>query len=140
MAGIFPFMEAPVRRQTGTALPVFREYAWDFDRDCLILANGSPLVVERNEAVKVWVYKVLNTPRFRYPAYTWSYGHELEELVGSAFTNRVLQAEAERRVREALLVNPYITSVSVVTAELVDSRLTIHVSMETVYGEVKMNV
>lgn len=140
MAGLFPFMDVPVKRQSGAALPVFREYAWDFSRDCLVLESGLPVVVERNEALKVWVYKVLNTPRFRYSAYTWSYGHGLEELVGSAYTNRVLQVEAERRVREAILVNPYITAVSVVTAELADSRLTIQVSMETVYGEVSMNV
>lgn len=155
MAGIFPFMETAVKRKSGAALPVFREYAWDFERDALILVNGSPTVVERKEALKVWIYKVLRTPRFRYPVYTWSYGHELEGLIGSAYTNgavqaetggggvytnRVMQVEAERRVREALLVNPYITGVSVADVELIGSRLTVEVAVETVYGEVKMNV
>ena len=39
-------------------LPLYKEYAWVFDTDKFIYDNaGNHVLVEGNEAVKVWIYK-----------------------------------------------------------------------------------
>ncbi|WP_438445914.1 DUF2634 domain-containing protein [Gorillibacterium sp. sgz5001074] len=139
MAGIFPFLN-PVPKQQSRELEVFREYDWDFENNQMKLLNGAPVVVERKEALKVWIFKALTTPRYRYLGYTWNYGHELEELIGSNYSPRVTQAEAERFIREALLVSPYITAVPGVEVQFIGDVLSIGVKVETVYGEVEVHV
>jgi hypothetical protein len=140
VAGIFPFMNVPSTVGTKKELPFFREYAWDFELNSMILVNGIPQVVEGREALKVWMYKALSTPRYRYLGYTWNYGSELEQLIGSSFTPAAVQTEAERYVREALLVSPYIRAVPKVSVVLESDCLSIQVQVDTVYGEVKVNV
>ena len=39
-------------------LPLYKEYAWDFDTDKFIYDNaGNHVLGEGNEAIKVWIYK-----------------------------------------------------------------------------------
>jgi hypothetical protein len=140
MPGIFPFLDIPSTASSTKTLETFREYAWDFENNCMKLVNGAPVVVEKNEALKVWIYKALTTPRYRYLGYTWSYGNELEDLIGTTFTAQAMQVEAERFVREALLVSPYIKSVPIVDVSGEGDQLTISVKVETVYGEVEVSV
>ncbi|MNC18793.1 hypothetical protein D3C75_667100 [compost metagenome] len=104
------------------------------------LVNGAPVVIEGQEALKVWIYKALFTARYRYLGYSPYYGSELEELVGSAYTPGATQLELTRYVREALTVNPYIMEVSQVEASFRGDRLEGSVTVETVYGEVKVDV
>jgi hypothetical protein len=140
MAGIFPFLNPVVSQAAASKLDTFREYAWDFKNNCLQLVNGAPVVVEKNEALKVWMYKALTTPRYRYVGYSWNYGHELEGVIGTTFTPQAVQSEAERYVREALLVSPYIKSVPSVDVAMDGDELTISAQVETVYGEVSISV
>ena len=35
-------------------------------------------IVEGLDAIKVWIWLALQTPRYRYPIYTWDYGNEFE--------------------------------------------------------------
>ncbi|RTE05484.1 DUF2634 domain-containing protein [Paenibacillus whitsoniae] len=141
MAGIFPFMDIPSEVKSQQTLGVFRELAWDFDNNKLILIDGAPVTVERTEALKVWIYKTLSTPRYRYAGYSWNYGTELEQLIGSSFTSGAKQAEAERMVREALLVSPYITGVANVSFDIeTGGLLKITAMVNTIYGEVAVSV
>ncbi|MDF2923179.1 MAG: phage protein [Paenibacillaceae bacterium] len=140
MAGIFPFLNAPGVGSVKKDLPMFREYAWDYEENGMQLVNGTPVILEGNEALRVWIYKALQTARYRHLGYTRSYGSELEKLIGSSYTLGATQIEVERYVREALLVNPYIRSVPQVKALLDGERLTGYVIVETVYGEVKADV
>ena len=59
-----------------TDLPIFQEYAWNFDNDTFIFEHGRHKIVTENEALKVWIYKTLKTERWRYRAYETSYGIE----------------------------------------------------------------
>jgi hypothetical protein len=139
MAGIFPFLN-PAPRQVSPVLEVFREYDWDCETNQLRLVNGAPVAVERKDALKIWIYKALATPRYRYLGYTRNYGSELEGLIGSTFSSRVTQVEAARYVREALLVSPYITSVPNVEVSSSGDQLFIKVKVNSVYGEVEVHV
>jgi phage baseplate assembly protein W len=140
MAGIFPFMEVPAAQAVKKELPLFRDCAWNFTENSMELVNGAPVIVEGNEALKVWIYKTLRTARYRHLGYSPNYGSELEELIGSAYTSRATQVELERYVREALLINPYIKAVSQAAVSLEGDRLTGNVTVETIYGEVKIHV
>lgn len=73
-------------------------------------ADGQHIIVQENEALKVWIYKTLKTERFRYVAYHDSYGIELEKYIGQA--NIPGTAEMIKKdIIEGLQVNPYIVSI-----------------------------
>ena len=131
-------MIAPEASQGAQAqtLPLCREVAWDFERDVPVFRQGEPVVVTGKEALKVWIWRAIRTPRFRYEIYTWAYGSEFESLLGQAYTDAVKTAEAPRYLRECLLVNPYITEVRDVSVSFEAGRLTVEGTAATIYGGV----
>ena len=51
-------------------LEIFREYAIDFKTgEYLRGENNDVITLEKNEALKVWIYKALKTERFRHFIY-----------------------------------------------------------------------
>lgn len=140
MSGIFPIVQPEAAESESERLPLCMEVAWDFEEGKPVFSGGKPLVVTGAEAVKVWIWKVLMTARFRHSVYTWDYGNEVESLIGRPFTPAVKQSEAVRYVREALMVNPYIRAVRQADVAFQDDGLTISCEAETVYGEVKVYV
>lgn len=136
---LFPMIQ-PEIIQTENQFPLYREAAWNYDENTPIYKNGSPVIVEARDAVAVWAWKALNTPRFRYEIYSWSYGNETESLIGQNFSEELKQAEAARFVRECLMINPYITDVSDVSVSFNEGLLNISGILSTTYGEVKLNV
>ena len=119
-------------------LPLFKEYAWDFDSDCFIYdANGKHILLEGNEAIKIWCYKALKTERFMYLAYTHGFGIELYPFMAKVMGVFERKSELKRMITEALMVNPYILSVDSITFDEVDrgEDMDVHVVMTTVYGE-----
>lgn len=119
------------------ALPLCKEVAWDFKRDVPVFRQGEPVVVTGKEALKVWIWRAIRTPRFRYEIYTWAYGSEFESLLGQAYTDAVKTAEAPRYLRECLLINPYITAVKNISVSFESAKLTVAGTAVTIYGEVE---
>jgi len=140
MSSIFPMVQPEVSETSAAQLPLCREIAWDFVNGTPIFSGGRPVEVTGAEAVKVWVWKALKTARFRHDIYTWDYGCEAESLIGQAFTPEVKQSEATRYIREALQPNPYITEVQQVSVEFSNTLLSVHCKVNTIYGEVEINV
>lgn len=64
----------------------------------------------------------------------------MSRLIGQPCTPAVKRAEAARYVREALLTNPYIRAVRQVDVEFQGDDLTISCAVETIYGEVRVDV
>ena len=120
-------------------LPLCREIAWDFEKDVPVFQGGEPVIVEGKEAVRVWIWKALHTPRYKYEIYSGDYGSDLENLVGHGHSDAVKTAEAPRYLTECLLVNPYIKSVKDIAVAFADTTLTVAGTAVTVYGEVKFN-
>ncbi|WP_312637125.1 DUF2634 domain-containing protein [Oscillibacter sp.] len=139
MSSIFPVVQ-PEAEETASALPLAREIKWDFQSGVPVFSAGEPVIVSGAEAVRVWCWKALKTPRYRHDIYTWDYGSEAEDLIGKAFTADVKRSEAIRYIREALLVSPYITGVGEISVGFAGDRLTVQCSVSTVYGEVDFNV
>lgn len=133
---IFPMISPPAGTEAGADLPLCREAAWDFEKNTPVWRQGEPVIVTGREAVKVWIFKALMTPRFRYEIYTWAYGSEFESLIGQAYTPALKEAEAPRYLRECLLINPYVTDVRNIIVDFAGSRLTVSGTADTIYGEV----
>ena len=100
---LFPFISSNIEEiKVDNSFPLYREIAWDFKRNTPIIQNGDFKIVEGNEAIKVWVYKALLTPRYNYSIYSWNYGSELMDLIGKAYTPSLTKEEAKRYIKEAL--------------------------------------
>lgn len=132
---LFPELTVGIAFDPSENLPVYTEWAYDFDKNCFLTRNGKYYLVEKNEAIRIWIYKAMKTARYRYPAYPREYGQELDEIVGMSSSREIRESEAERLIQEALLVNPYITDVGDFEFEHRGSNLHIWFTVETIYGE-----
>ncbi|HBF7897424.1 DUF2634 domain-containing protein [Clostridioides difficile] len=142
MSTIFPFIGVPedyILPKT-EELPIFREVAWDFEKDEPILEKGDFKIIEKKEALKVWIYKCIKTNRYEHEIYSLEYGTELSELIGQKYTKGLTESEASRLIKEALLINPYILEVNVKSANFNRDVLSANVKVSTIYGEVEINV
>ncbi len=137
---LFPFVTYKEDMVKDNTFPLYREVAWDFKRDIPIIENGDFKIVEGNEAIKVWVYKALLVPRYQYSIYSWSYGSELMDLIGKAYTPELTKSEAKRYIEEALKINPYILDVNVIDTDFKDSILSTNVKIVTIYGESEVTI
>lgn len=138
---LFPFISNADEVKVDNTFPLYKEVAWDFKRNIPILENRDFKIVEGNEAIKVWVYKAILTPRYNYSIYTWDYGSELLGLIGKAYTPSLTKEEAKRLIKEALEINPYILEVEITDISFKDSLLSATVKVKTIYeGEVIVNV
>ena len=138
---LFPFISNNVDEvKVDNSFPLYKEVAWDFEKDTPILENGDFKIVEGNNAIKVWVYKALLTPRYNHSIYSWDYGSELMDLVGKAYTPSLTKEEAKRYIKEALLINPYILEVTVVDTSFNNGLLSADIKIVTIYGESEVTV
>lgn len=126
--------------EESSELPLLREYFFDFEKGSLVYENGKPKIVSGVEALKIQLHKALITERYKYLGYSWNYGSEITSLIGKVQSNAVVEAEAKRLIEECLLVNPYVTSIGKVDTKLDGKKLTINAQVNTVYGEVEIDV
>ncbi len=139
---IFPFLDPQIVVPPREELPMAREYAWDFVKQDLLLKDGKCQIIEGKEAVKIWIWKIFQTPRYRYLIYSWDYGHELELLTGRSYSKAILRAEAERLVTEAIwpTLNGYVTGIRNLVVSTDRDILEIKFLADTPYGEVEVSV
>ena len=137
---LFPFISNTDDVKVDNNFPLYREVAWDFKNNIPILENGDFKIVEGNNAIKVWVYKAILTPRYNYSIYTWDYGSELLDLIGKAYTPSLTKEEAKRLIKEALEINPYILEVEITDIIFKDSLLSADIKIVTIYGESEVTI
>lgn len=137
-----PFVTGPdTATNPSTDLPVFKEYAWDFEHDRFLYEdNGRHAIVEKNEAIKVWALHALRCERYRYLAYFDDYGIELEPFVGTGPNDSERSSELFQYVKEGLLVNPYILDVTALSTNLDHKKITMTLQLETVYGSTSVGI
>lgn len=130
---IFPtFVE---KEKTVKTIEIPREYGIDFETGEL---TGK--IVEGIEALKVWIWLCLKIERFRYPAYSWLYGSELEQYIGKAYSEEFIQFDAPRAVEEALKVNPHIQGIKDFESKIEGERLKMSFTVVSDLGEVNIKV
>ena len=123
-------------------LPLYKEFAWDFDTDNFIYdTDGNHVIVEQNEALKIWIYKALKVERFRYRAYYLEYGCELEQFIGKNPNNPETAETLKRFIREGLLVNPYIEKINSIDVTVQEhDEIEITIDLTTIYGDMVTSV
>ena len=139
MSQLFPQFTPPTAAQTQD-LPLYRDVRMDYEAGRSVWESGNPVFVTGLEAVKGWAWRAVDTARYRYPCFSWSYGCELENLTGQPYQAETKKSEAERYVKEALLVSPYIREARVSDTRFEGSTLHMTVELSTVYGKERFNV
>ena len=122
--------------QTSQELPIFKELAIDFKTGQLKQNGGQFYYVEKNEALKVWIWKALKSSRYTYLAYSTDYGNEIHTLFGRYLAKPLLYSELKRMIEDVLLCNPYITSISDFEVDQKGSKVDCTFSVNTIYGTV----
>lgn len=122
-------------------LKLYKEYAIDFNTGQFLYDDiGKNIIVEKNEAIKIWIWKALQTTRNRYLIYSNNYGHDFETIIGKGYNKDLINSELERLIEECLLSNPYITEILEINTDFKGSKLYINVIVKTIYGEVNVDV
>ena len=130
----YPFLTG-IRTSETQNLPPFKEYAWDFDKNCFIYdGDGNHILLEGNEAIKMWIKKALRTQRFSYLAYTWRYGMDAYKFIGKVLGVKERRSELRREIIESLQVNPYIKAINKIEFVEKGQGLEINIELETIYG------
>lgn len=139
----FPFVgvESDYVAENNSELPLYKEIAWNFDTDEFIRdEKGDFKIVEGKEALKVWIYHTLHVNRYEHEIFSWDYGTELIKLIGQRFSKGLTESEAFRYIKEALLINEYLTDVRKNSITFEGDTLHIDITVFTVYGEVRLSV
>lgn len=93
--------------------------------------------IDNLEALKQAIYKVLVTEKYEYPIYGFSYGIELENLIGKDPV--YVKIELKRRIRECLLRDERIVSVDNFRYTVNGDRMECTFDVISIYGEVTMS-
>ena len=114
-----------------------KEYGINFETGQL-----SGKIVEGYDAILVWAWLALHTPRYRYYIYSEDYGQEYEDLIGKSYFSELTQSELERMTEECLMENPYITGIENFSCIKEEEKVKISFSLITTLGdgEVSTNV
>ena len=100
----YPFASVSITPKDET-LPLFKEYAWDFEKDCFLYdGNGKHILLEGNEALRIWCCKALKTERFMYLAYTHGFGIELYPFMAKVMGVLERKSEMKRMLTVALII------------------------------------
>lgn len=102
-----------------------------------ITRNKIQGITDEIEALKQAIYKVLNTEKYEHPVYGFSYGIELESLIGKDST--YAQIELKRRIQECLLQDNRIESVDNFKFEAKGDEMICTFDVHSIYGEVEIN-
>ncbi len=90
--------------------------------------------VDKIEAVKQTVYKILRTERYIYEIYDWSYGIELNDLFGKE--KNYVKGELINRISEALIVDDRINDVFDFYFEDIDkTTILVYFTIKTDFGD-----
>lgn len=88
------------------------------------------------EALEQTIYKVLSTEKYIYPIYSFSYGIELESLIGK--DSDYVKIELKRRIEECLLEDERIEGVSDFEFTQDGDCLYCSFNVVSIYGEISI--
>lgn len=121
--------------QTDDSAPLPQEFGIDFATGKL---TGKR--VEGSEAVKVWAWLALKTARYRFRQFTWQYGSELEDLIGTQYTAEYTESQARHMVEDCLKVNKYISGITDFSCKINGDKLILQFTILTDFGRESMEV
>lgn len=136
---LFPFAtdEEKILASEEVTASSIREYDIDYATGRL---TGK--IVEGVDALCVWAYLALKAKRYRWVIYSWYYGAEYFELIGSSHSNEYLVSEVQRYMEECLFENEHITGVEELEVSHINDKLSVKFKLITDLGnkEVELDV
>ena len=137
---IFPdWGNAPGATSSDFELPLYQEWAVDWEHGCFALRDGRPYLLSGNPALQIWVRCALHpqSVRFAHSAHSSNYGNRLTAILGSYTDRGILESQLRREIRETLLVSPYIKDVDGFSFAFKGSRLTVTFTVHTIYDDME---
>lgn len=107
-----------------------KDFALEYEKNTV---NG---IREGLLEIRQAVYFILNTERYQYLIYPWSYGVELRDLIGKQMEYVI--PEIERRITEALLQDDRIDAVNGFEFEQQQSKLKVTFIVHTNIGNLEV--
>lgn len=89
-------------------------------------------MVDGIEAVKQAAYKILQTQRYKYLAYSFNYGHELESVIG--LSPLFVKSELTRIIQEALKQDDRIQRIENLQTTIAGDSITATFTVVTNFG------
>jgi hypothetical protein len=89
---------------------------------------------DESGALEQAIYKVLSTEKYEYPIYSFSYGIELENLIGK--DPAYVKIELKRRIRECLLTDERIRSVDSFAITIKGDSMLCTFNVSSIYGNI----
>ena len=132
---MFPFVDNEEEEEQEESLYIPKEYGINFETGQL-----SGKIVEGYDALLVWVWLALQTPRYRYYIYSEDYGQEYEDLIGKSYSTELTDSELERMTEECLTENPYITGIENFSCVKMEEKVTVTFSLITELGDGEVSI
>lgn len=132
---MFPFVDNEEEDEQEESLYIPREYGIDFETGQL-----SGKIVEGYDALLVWAWLALQTPRYRYYIYSENYGQEYEDLIGKSYSTELTDSELESMTEECLTENPYITGIENFSCVKIEEKVTVTFSLITELGDGEVSI
>ena len=131
---IFPDWGTSPERAAST-LPLYRDWAVDWEAGCFALKGGKPYLISGAEALRNWVRCALHgeSLRYLYSAHSADYGNQLAELMGESMAGGILENRLRKEIRETLLVSPYIRAVDGFVFTRKGAHMTVRFTVHTLY-------
>lgn len=92
-------------------------------------------LVKGLEAVKTWVWMALQTARYRYQIYSWNYGNELENVLGTSYSQEYLESELQFLIKDCIFENEHIKEIKEFQCIKENDAIRISFFVVTEYGE-----
>ena len=110
-------------------------YKFNFEKgEFEIEPNGSIRVCNREENYIQWCNKALATPRFKM-GYSFSYGQDFKELIGSSMDKKAIQLEITRMITECLIVHPLTKEITEFNFEWSNNKSEVYVTFNIITTE-----
>ena len=132
---MFPFVDNEEEEEQEESLYIPKEYGINFETGQL-----SGKIVEGYDALLVWLWLALQTPRYRYYIYSEDYGQEYEDLIGKSYSTELTDSELERMTEECLTENPYITGIENFSCVKIEEKVTVTFSLITELGDGEVSI
>ena len=128
----FPIEIAAPTNITDTNVPLLKEYAWDFDRDEIILdKNGKFIIVEGVEALKVRNFLSLKIYKGRFFIYKNKVGTRLKDLIGKSIN--YISLRVEEMIQEAIVDNVYVTDIDNLEINYINDKIIVTFDVINIY-------
>lgn len=119
-------------------IPMLKEYAWDFEKDEILLNEGNFIIVSGIEALKVRNYLSLKTYKGRFFIYKNKVGTKLKDLIGK--DKNYIKLNVSEMLEEALVDNIYVNSIEDINIEEDKGKMIISFTVVNIYSNYSTSI